>query len=1161
MMSLARATFACLALAQLTEAAPTTTGPGCSTCDAGKALPCSVTNSYELLKKTQAFIQGAGTAEADKTATFETIATSSEYKIATGFYVFIYEFDGPCVSHGKNRNFEGKNLTEILQFINNPHVDGEYLHTNFVNAAKTGGDWVSYPWKNNANSPAYQKIAYEIKFTKWGKDYYAGVGYNEILYPPAMPCTTAYAADCGETNVMSIMGNVTTALRTAGSYANFQKVFQEISDKTSYRLDTGFYVFAYEFDGKCVAHGGNPTFVGKSLSGILSSVGNTFVDGVALHMQFVAAANEDGGWVAYPWKNTNAEGIYSKVAYIMKVSMNNKHYYFGVGYNNICGASPLTSCAEDARQSCLPMEALPYQHKAGCETCTISHAHTCAIQNTVSLLSRVQGDSLMTFGDITNGEDFEDDTGFYVFIYEFAGPCVAHGANGAFVGKKLQEILDMVGNTYTQGDPLHDDFVKAATQGGGWVGYKWRNKNSDTITNKMSYIIKLIKNGKPYYAGVGFNGDAVPAVTDCTPTKAKPCAEANTLSVIGKAMVDMYAQMNDPTAFNQIFKDIDDQSTAVSKKLRIEPGFYIFAYDFDGPCVAHGANSKHVGKTLPQILTSVGNTFVDGDKLHQDFVAAAKKGGGWVNYEWRSNSNDPFFHKSAFIMQINAHGKYYYVGSGYNNVCPTDEVVEMQVCGNSPSKCGAEANTQFKFLRVGGPMQRTGKWSAYGRGAITAFEVWRDWVNSQSDLPYSVELDFRDDQSMSNNAVSIANQMLTGEKPLDILVSPYGDGASEKIVEAVNSRVPVLVWGGASESIFATGKSKVFGTLTPAGQYMTMGLDALYDAGAKKVLFVKNFNSFSTSVCDGAIDHARSKGYTIVNSGQAVQVANDATDVTSKLMALDATSKAVDVVVGCGHIQDVKALFIESEKHLTYKAMLATEVSTDNFLDQIKDENYTGCGLLMPTQWTSEGSGKDDTVGWTSKDFSTAYRQLSGATPSSQAASAAASAVALSNAIKAAGTAMDMNKVVTQMHALDTNSFYGRLKFDATGMMIGKPVYIVQNQRHGEPKMVAPSSMATASLAYPDTCPAAAVSTTTTEEETPAWVIPVIIACGVVVLLLLVIVCVMMKRVMDLYKCIADLKAAGVTVQRPSFKDTLAVATGRTSGKELSKRISAAAQL
>ena len=61
-------------------------------------------------------------------------------------------------------------------------------------------------------------------------------------------------------------------------------------------------------------------------------------------------------------------------------------------------------------------------------------------------------------------------------------------------------------------------------------------------------------------------------------------------------------------------------------------GFCIFVYRFGAPgtpgehgeCVAHGARSDFIGKSLPAILAFVGNRAVDGLALHTKFAQAAK---------------------------------------------------------------------------------------------------------------------------------------------------------------------------------------------------------------------------------------------------------------------------------------------------------------------------------------------------------------------------------------------------------------------------------------------------------------------------------------------------------------------------------------------------------
>lgn len=60
------------------------------------------------------------------------------------------------------------------------------------------------------------------------------------------------------------------------------------------------YIFAYDFDGNVLAHGGNPELVGQNLTGM------TDVNGADLLDALMSAARDGGGWVEYQWPNPDA---------------------------------------------------------------------------------------------------------------------------------------------------------------------------------------------------------------------------------------------------------------------------------------------------------------------------------------------------------------------------------------------------------------------------------------------------------------------------------------------------------------------------------------------------------------------------------------------------------------------------------------------------------------------------------------------------------------------------------------------------------------------------------------------------------------------------------------------------------------------------------------
>ena len=93
----------------------------------------------------------------------------------------------------------------------------------------------------------------------------------------------------------------------------------------------------------------------------------------------------------------------------------------------------------------------------------------------------------------TNADFFNKD--LYPFIYDLEGKNVAHGAKPHLVGK------DLIGLKDTDGVALIQEMVvlgqKKET---GWVNYKWPDPNTNSVTDKSSYISPL---GDNYFVGVG----------------------------------------------------------------------------------------------------------------------------------------------------------------------------------------------------------------------------------------------------------------------------------------------------------------------------------------------------------------------------------------------------------------------------------------------------------------------------------------------------------------------------------------------------------------------------------------------------------------------------------------------------------------------------------
>lgn len=78
-------------------------------------------------------------------------------------YAFVFEYStGLCVAHGVNYAFVDT-LTTVR-------------HQQYMDAADSGGGWVTYEWVNPTDPEPYLKSAYVVKLVRDGRSFYIGSG-------------------------------------------------------------------------------------------------------------------------------------------------------------------------------------------------------------------------------------------------------------------------------------------------------------------------------------------------------------------------------------------------------------------------------------------------------------------------------------------------------------------------------------------------------------------------------------------------------------------------------------------------------------------------------------------------------------------------------------------------------------------------------------------------------------------------------------------------------------------------------------------------------------------------------------------------------------------------------------------------------------------------
>ncbi|RZI44625.1 histidine kinase [Herbaspirillum sp. HC18] len=90
------------------------------------------------------------------------------------------------------------------------------------------------------------------------------------------------------------------------------------------------------------------------------------------------------------------------------------------------------------------------------------------------------------YAEFTNPNGQFKDRDLYIFVVDFNGKTLAHGANPKLVDKNMIELKDADGKLFVK------EFIDVAkAKGKGWVDYKWPNPVTKAIEAKSSYVEKV----------------------------------------------------------------------------------------------------------------------------------------------------------------------------------------------------------------------------------------------------------------------------------------------------------------------------------------------------------------------------------------------------------------------------------------------------------------------------------------------------------------------------------------------------------------------------------------------------------------------------------------------------------------------------------------------
>jgi cytochrome c len=167
----------------------------------------------------------------------------------------------------------------------------------------------------------------------------AFAGCTAAVDTPAATSTTATSTAAGSgaasSTAQPTRADVQAFVEKAVAYvaANGKAVALEAFTSPGGEFHKGtLYIYAYDFEGTVIAHGGDKTLVGKNLIDMKDT------NGVEVIRELVRLAKTGSGWLYYTWPNpANGNAQEPKLGYVVKVD---DTWFLGSGAYGPAAAQP-----------------------------------------------------------------------------------------------------------------------------------------------------------------------------------------------------------------------------------------------------------------------------------------------------------------------------------------------------------------------------------------------------------------------------------------------------------------------------------------------------------------------------------------------------------------------------------------------------------------------------------------------------------------------------------------------------------------------------------------------------------------------------------------------------------------------------------------------------
>jgi branched-chain amino acid transport system substrate-binding protein len=382
----------------------------------------------------------------------------------------------------------------------------------------------------------------------------------------------------------------------------------------------------------------------------------------------------------------------------------------------------------------------------------------------------------------------------------------------------------------------------------------------------------------------------------------------------------------------------------------------------------------------------------------------------------------------------------------------------------------AQAKVEGDTIVLGAAVSKSGKYSTNGKHTMNGYNLAVEKLNAMGGITvggkkYKFKVIYYDDESRGSRGAQLAERLINQDK-VQYMLGPYSSGLTKAIVPVTEKyKIPMVEANGASRSLFTKGYKYLFAVLSTSEQYLASAIalaaEKAKEAGKKpsslKVALAFENDPFSQDVRAGVIDDAKRYGMKIVVDGRLPRDLSDMKGILQKVKLVKP-----DILVVSGHAKGA-ALAIRQIAALRVNVPMLAMTHCDS-AQVIKKYGKNAEYTLCASQWAPTLSYKDKVFG-SAGDFAKTFEDKYGYAPPYQAAESAAAVLVYADAFQRANS-FDTAKVRDALAATNMQTFYGNVKFDASGKNVAKPMVLYQIQ-DGQYKVVAPTKWASSKIRHP----------------------------------------------------------------------------------------------